>query len=81
MICGTLFIFIGLFKKFSCGENALIFRPTQYLCSSLAWGEETNKRHISGWELIDTQANVTYFRNRSYNETRPETAEEASQTW
>jgi hypothetical protein len=47
----------------------------------LAWEENTNKKHISDWELVGVQADNTYFRYREYNNTRPTNHYEIMQTW
>lgn len=47
----------------------------------LSWGNETNRKHISGWSLEDVTANITYYRNREYNQSRPQNARQIAQTW
>ncbi|KAI6214894.1 hypothetical protein M3Y94_00321900 [Aphelenchoides besseyi] len=48
---------------------------------TLSWDKQNKKVHISNWQLIDVQANTTYFRNRDYDNSAPQTPEEASVTW
>ncbi|KAI6176969.1 Acetylcholine receptor-like protein cup-4 [Aphelenchoides bicaudatus] len=47
----------------------------------LSWDEDSNKRHISEWQLVDVLANSTYFRYRNYNNTRPTNPFDIAQTW
>lgn len=56
-------------------------KNNKYLVKILAWEEESNKRHISDWELFGIEANTTYFRYRSYNRTRPVDPYDLMQTW
>uniref|UniRef100_A0A1I7SU57 Neur_chan_LBD domain-containing protein n=1 Tax=Bursaphelenchus xylophilus TaxID=6326 RepID=A0A1I7SU57_BURXY len=46
----------------------------------LAWND-TNKKFISNWMLENATANISYYYNREYNDTRPETAAEKELTW
>ncbi|CAD5214968.1 unnamed protein product [Bursaphelenchus okinawaensis] len=47
----------------------------------LAWGNDTNKKYISSWKLDNVTANISYYHNRVYNDTRPTTAAEKELTW
>uniref|UniRef100_A0A183BTD5 Neur_chan_LBD domain-containing protein n=1 Tax=Globodera pallida TaxID=36090 RepID=A0A183BTD5_GLOPA len=47
----------------------------------LGWGNQSTKRHISDWELLSVQANLSFYRNRKYSSTRPTSAFEAQSSW
>lgn len=47
----------------------------------LAWGEQSEKRHISDWELLSAFSNLSYYKNRKYVNERPTNMWETQNTW
>ncbi|KAL3090140.1 hypothetical protein niasHS_006592 [Heterodera schachtii] len=47
----------------------------------LGWGNQSAKRHVSDWELLAVNANLSFYRNRRYSSARPTTAFEAQSSW
>lgn len=48
---------------------------------NLGWGQQSNKRQISDWYLVQMTSNMSYYRNRAYTDERPRTSKEYEVTW
>ncbi|MFH4974004.1 hypothetical protein AB6A40_000713 [Gnathostoma spinigerum] len=47
----------------------------------LGWGSQSEKKHISDWQLVKAKSNLSYFSLGGYSDEPPQTAEEIDVSW